>query len=85
MNLTLEKRTRIVDKVFRLVEIKHCDPGMNGVDWKTLVKSRRAQILACEEPEKFEKELNRLLAKACCKTPCFKFGRPTAGKFGAEA
>src|SRR6516162_6519001 len=21
------------------------------------------------------------LAKACCKTPCFKFGRPTAGKF----
>ena len=63
MNPTLEERTRIVDKVFRLVEIKHCDPGMNGVDWKTLAKIRRAQILACEEPEKFEKELNRLVGE----------------------
>jgi hypothetical protein len=25
------------------------------------------------------------LAKACCKTPCFKFGRAAVGKFGAEA
>jgi C-terminal processing protease CtpA/Prc len=35
---------------------------MNGVDWKSLVQSRREQILASTEPEAFEKEVNRLVA-----------------------
>jgi C-terminal processing protease CtpA/Prc len=63
MNLTLEQRTKIFDKVCGLVEIKHFNPAMNGVDWKTLAESRRDQILACEEPEAFEKEVNRLMAE----------------------
>ena len=33
MNLTLDERTKIFDKVCRLVETKHFNPGMNGVDW----------------------------------------------------
>ena len=63
MNLTLDERTQIFDKVCRLVETKHFDPGMNGVDWKALAQSRRDQILACEEPEAFEKEVHKLVAE----------------------
>jgi C-terminal processing protease CtpA/Prc len=61
MSLTLEERTKIFDKVCRLVETKHFNPAMNGVDWKSLVQSRREQILASTEPEAFEKEVNRLV------------------------
>jgi len=63
MNLTLEQRTKIFDKVCRLVETKHFNPAMNGVDWKALAKGHRDQILACEEPQAFEKEVNRLVAE----------------------
>jgi carboxyl-terminal processing protease len=41
----------------------HFDPGMNGVDLKTLSQSRRDQILACEEPQAFEKEVHKLVAE----------------------
>src|SRR5215813_13563982 len=63
MNLTLEQRTNIFDKVCRLVETKHFNPSMNGVDWKALAKDRRDQILATDEPETFEKEVNKLVAE----------------------
>ena len=33
MNLTLDERTKIFDKVCRLVETKHFNPAMNGADW----------------------------------------------------
>jgi hypothetical protein len=32
MNLTLDERTKIFDKVSRLVATKHFDPGMNRVE-----------------------------------------------------
>ncbi len=63
MNLTLDQRTKILDKVCRLVETKHFNPAMNGVDWNALAQSRRDQILACAEPEAFEKEVQRLVAE----------------------
>ncbi len=63
MNLTLDERTKIFDKVCRLVETKHFNPGMNGVDWNALVRDRRDQILACTDPEVFEKEVHKLLAE----------------------
>ena len=63
MNLTLDQRTKIFDKVCRLVETKHFNPAMNGVDWNALAQSRRDQILACTEPEAFEKEVQRLVAE----------------------
>ena len=40
MNLTLDERTKIFDKVCRLVATKHFDPGMNGVDWNALARDR---------------------------------------------
>jgi len=39
MNLTLQERTKIFDKVCRLVETKHFNPSMNGVDWNALAKN----------------------------------------------
>ena len=63
MNLTLDERTKIFDKVCRLVETKHFNPGMNGVDWNALARERRDPILACTDPEVFEKEVHRLVAE----------------------
>jgi hypothetical protein len=40
MNLTLDERRKIFDKVHRLVEKKHFNPGMNGVDWTALTLGR---------------------------------------------
>ena len=63
MNLSLEERTKIFDKVCQLVTTKHFNPGMNGVDWSALAQDRRDQILACTDPETFEKEVQRLVAE----------------------
>jgi carboxyl-terminal processing protease len=63
MNLTLEERTKVFDKVCRLVETKHFNPSMNGVDWNALAENRRDQILASAEPETFEKEVQSLVAE----------------------
>jgi carboxyl-terminal processing protease len=61
MNLTLHERTKIFDKVCRLVATKHFDPGMNGVDWDGLAREHRDQILACADSEVFETEVNKLV------------------------
>jgi C-terminal processing protease CtpA/Prc len=63
MNLTLDDRTKIFDKVCRLVTTKHFDPGMNGADWNALVRDRRDQILAVADDEAFEKEVHKLVAE----------------------
>src|SRR5713226_605594 len=63
MNLTLEERTKVFDNVCRLVETKHFNPSLNGVDWNALAKNRRDQILASADPETFEKEVHRLVAE----------------------
>ncbi len=63
MNLTRDERTKIFDKVCRLVETKHFDPAMNGADWGALVQARRDQILACTDPEAFEKAVQGLVAE----------------------
>ena len=63
MNLTLDEREKIFDKVCHLVKKKHFDPGMNGVDWNALAQSRREQILECSDPAAFEKEVHKLVAE----------------------
>lgn len=63
MSLSLEDRTKIFDKVCRLVETKHFDPGMNGVNWKALAQSRRDHILTSADPEAFEREVHTLVAE----------------------
>src|ERR1700694_3222096 len=63
MILTQDERANIFDKVCRLVETKHFNPAMNGVDWNALARNRRDQILGCTEPEAFEKEVHSLVAE----------------------
>ena len=63
MSLSFEDRTKIFDKVCRLVETKHFDPGMNGANWKALAQDRRGHILRCADPEAFEKEVHKLVAE----------------------
>src|SRR5437667_3448518 len=63
MNLTLDEREKIFDKVCHLVKKKHFDPGMNDVDWNELAQSRREQILECSDPAAFEKEVHKLVAE----------------------
>lgn len=63
MNLNLDERTRIFDTVDRLVQTKHVDPALNGADWNSLAQGRKEQILACAEPETFEKEMHRLVTE----------------------
>jgi len=63
MNLSIENRTNIFDKVCHLVEKMHFDPGMSGVDWNALAQSRREQIVACSDPAIFEKEVHKLVAE----------------------
>jgi carboxyl-terminal processing protease len=45
------------------VEKKHFDPDMSGIDWNALAQSRREPILACSDPEMFEKEVNKLVSE----------------------
>jgi len=63
MNLNLDERTKIFEKVRRLVATQHFNPGMNGVDWHALAQGRRDQILACSKAEVFEKEVHKLVAE----------------------
>ena len=63
MKLTLDERTKIFDKVCHLVETKHFNPAMNGVDWNALSQGHRDQVLASSEPEAFEKEVQKLVAE----------------------
>ncbi|MGA8618939.1 MAG: S41 family peptidase [Candidatus Sulfotelmatobacter sp.] len=63
MSLPLEERTKIFDKVCRLVETKHFNPSMNGEDWNALAKNRRDQVLGCADPEAFEKEVHKLVGE----------------------
>jgi carboxyl-terminal processing protease len=63
LNLNVDDRTKIFDKVDRLVQTKHFDPALNGADWNSLAQGRKKQILACAEPEIFEKEMHRLVTE----------------------
>jgi C-terminal processing protease CtpA/Prc len=63
MKLTLDERTKIFGKVCHLVETKHFNPAMNGVDWNALAQGHRDQVLASSEPEAFEKEVQKLVAE----------------------
>jgi len=63
MNLTLQDREQILDKVDRLVRKKHVDPRLNGADWDSIAKARRDQILACEKAENFENEVHEAVSQ----------------------
>jgi carboxyl-terminal processing protease len=61
--IPLNIRQNVFDKVCRLVEKKHFNPGLNGASWPALVESRQARILEAETIERYETEVQDLLAE----------------------
>jgi carboxyl-terminal processing protease len=61
--IPLNIRQSVFDKVCRLVEKKHFNPGLNGASWLALVESRKARILEAETIEHYETEVQDLLAE----------------------
>jgi len=62
-NIAAKDREAVLEKVSRLVEKKHFNPGLNGANWPELVEARRGRILAAETIEQFENEMSDLLAE----------------------
>lgn len=62
-SLSGHDREAIFKKVCRLVETKHFNPKLNGVDWDSVVEARRDRILQTESPEEFEKEMHELVSQ----------------------
>src|SRR5205814_4890880 len=61
-DLDLKERKRILGKVSRLVETKHFNPSLNGMNWTSLVAERSDRILSAGSAEQFEKEVQSLLS-----------------------
>ncbi|MCI0719592.1 MAG: S41 family peptidase [Acidobacteria bacterium] len=63
MNLTRQDREAIFKKVCHLVETRHFNTKLNGVDWHSVVEVRAGRILQIEEAEEFEKEIHELVSQ----------------------
>ncbi len=61
--IPLNIRQNVFDKVCLLVEKKHFNPGLNGASWPALVESHKARILEAETIERYETEVQDLLAE----------------------
>ena len=61
--IPLNIRQNVFEKVCRLVEKKHFNPGLNGASWPALVGSHKARILGAETIERYETEVQDLLAE----------------------
>ena len=61
MPLQLSDRKKLLDKVASLVEKKHFNPGLHGVNWRQLVEGRRQRILSAQTDDAFEKEMDDLV------------------------
>lgn len=59
--LAFEHRQAVLKKVIRLVETKHFDPAMNGVNWAEAVENHREQVLSADTIEQFEDAVSKLL------------------------
>ena len=63
MDLTRSEKEKILNKVSRLVEKKHFNPKLNGVDWLSTVQSHTSRVLDTEGPEDFEKEMQVMVSQ----------------------
>jgi len=61
MTLQLSDRKKLLDKVTSLVEKRHFNPRLHGVDWPKLVDNRRERILSAPTDDAFEKEMDDLV------------------------
>lgn len=60
-HLSLQQRRAIFDRTAQIVEKYYFDPHYNGTDWPDRAKQSREQILAVEDPDRFELEMHDLV------------------------
>jgi carboxyl-terminal processing protease len=63
MDLTRSAKEKILNRVSRLVEKKHFNPKLNGVDWLSTVQSHTSRVLNTESAEDFEKEMQVMVSQ----------------------
>ncbi|MCI0723897.1 MAG: S41 family peptidase [Acidobacteria bacterium] len=63
IELSRQDRKAIFSKVCRLVETRHFNTKLNGVDWHSIIEARAARILELEDAEEFEKEIHELVSQ----------------------
>jgi C-terminal processing protease CtpA/Prc len=63
MDLTRNAKEKILNEVSRLVERKHFNPKLNGVDWLSTVQNYTSRVLNTEGPEDFEKEMQAMVSQ----------------------
>jgi carboxyl-terminal processing protease len=61
MPLQFSDRKKLLDKVTSLVQRKHFNPALHGLDWPRLVETRRERILSAPTDDAFEKEMDDLV------------------------
>lgn len=62
-SLSRRDRETVFNKVCRLVEARHFNTKLNGVDWHSIVEAQAARILGLEDAEEFEKEIHELVSQ----------------------
>jgi C-terminal processing protease CtpA/Prc len=63
MDLTRSAKEKILNEVSRLVERKHFNPKLNGVDWLSTVQNYTSRVLNTEGAEDFEKEMQAMVSQ----------------------
>jgi carboxyl-terminal processing protease len=61
MPLDAKTREQIYARACELVERRHFDPGMNGINWGELAETRKERILRSSTDDGFEKQIQELL------------------------
>ncbi|HEX5483691.1 MAG TPA: S41 family peptidase [Terriglobia bacterium] len=61
MKLTRTQREAIFDKTSKIVETRYFDPHFNGKEWPAIARRNRSEILAIDDPEKFETAMHQLV------------------------
>ncbi|MGH9352107.1 MAG: S41 family peptidase, partial [Terriglobia bacterium] len=62
-DIALNVRQQVFEKVCHLVQRKHFNPALNGANWPALAESRKSRILEAETIERYETEVQDLLAE----------------------
>jgi carboxyl-terminal processing protease len=61
--LTSAQRAEVFDKTFEKVSKQYFDPRFNGTDWPNIARAARDEILAHEDPDRFETAMHELVRK----------------------
>jgi len=63
MNLTVNQRKQLFDKIVTLVQTKYYDPSFGGRDWNAIATANRAQIVDAPDRAAFEAAVAQMLGQ----------------------